>query len=847
MKIECVLPSNSPVQPLRRCNIKDVPSLLCSVRKSASTVSLTSRARKVSTTPFSVTMHNWRLLLLALLAAAQPWPSESFTDRTLIDGRCSDGPLQQRDTRDSTHGARKLDQDHRLSREVVRDGRLDFQLYEARDSRVASVDRRLVDDRSARDSTRLTGSSFQVQDRVGADSRIAREVDARRVRNVRDRLREVSRERSSRYARDVRQDGRNSRESRQNELRYHRLFNDERITTRALREERNRVFTQYSRNTEDRPEVTRARHEVARRSLSRDALRSQFERIEARDQRMNMRGESRRVLQERRSLDRVLDATERRDIDSIRLSRTNSQRRVAEDDRRFVRDARNNARREVMERSEISSMERSSELRQSLNRETRRVNNRDLSRERFSEARVADERRSRSLELRAIHRERMESRNNDREVRAFSRDARTAETQRRDTRRSMDRDSEIRVQRSTRVIRSDVEARAVDSRRINEREIRDSLRSMDRRQIRSNERLDLARERRAVTDRLTRSADRTPVVRSSDSRLSSEPERIREIIRTESRSTERYDAIRDSRARESRSFTGLQEQRVDTRRATDRRDVNTRDRLSNMPEESRRETRRTVERESRMVREERRDMQSRARLATVRDQRLELTRNSRQTENTREVRNIRDTRRDISREAQRITMRQERLPSDRRAIRSEDSRRMNTRMSGNDRSIDTRENERNMRTSVRDANRRVELANERDSIRDTRIESRRVSRSERMSNADRRVDSRRENERLSRDVSHRDVRTGERRDNQNMRVKREVPDTRFEARNLKSLERGSIDLSGHRNSWDAVNEKGQMESHSAMNWQYLLYTLQGLYLGSVILQMIGASDKNKMR
>ncbi|KAG7312363.1 hypothetical protein JYU34_001852 [Plutella xylostella] len=793
-------------------------------------------------------MHNWRLLLLALLAAAQPGPSESFTDRTLIDGRCSDGPLQQRDTRDSIYGARKLDQDHRLSREVARDGRRESQRYESRDSRVASVERRVVDDRSARDSTRLTLSSFQVQDRVGADSRIAREVDARRVINVPDRIREVSRERSSRYARDVRQDGRSSREARQNELRHHRLFNDERITSRALREERNRVFTQTSRTTEDRPEVTRTRNEVARRSLSRDALRSQLERVEARDQRMNMRGESRRVLQERRSLDREMDATERRNIDSNRLSRTFNQRRVAEDDRRFVRDARDNDRREVMERSERSSMERSTENRQ--NRETRRVNNRDLSRERFSEAaRVADERRSRSLELRAIHRERMESRNNDREARAFSRDARTAETQRRETRRSMERDSEIRDQRSTRLSRSDVETRRVDSRRIHEREIRDGLRSMDRRQIRSNERLDLARERRAVTDRLTRSVDRTPVVRSSDSRLSSEPERIREIRRTESRSTERYDAVRDSRARESRSFTGVHAQRLDTRRATNRRDVNTRDRLSNMPEESRRESRRTVERGSRMVREERSDMQSRARLAIVRDQRLELNRNSRQMENTREVRNVRDdTRSDFSRETNRMTIRQERVPSDRRAIRSEDSRRMNTRMSANDRSIDTRrENERNMRSSARDANRRAELTNERDSIRDTRIESRRVSRSERMSNAERRVDSRRENERLSRDIARREVRTGERRDTHDMRVKREVPETRFEARNLKSLERDSVDLSGRRNSWDAVNEKGQMESHSAMNWQYLLYTLQGLYLGSVILQMIGASDKNKMR
>ncbi|XP_011567254.3 arginine/serine-rich protein PNISR [Plutella xylostella] len=442
----------------------------------------------------------------------------------------------------------------------------------------------------------------------------------------------------------------------------------------------------------------------------------------------------------------------------------------------------------------------------------------------------------------------MESRNNDREVRAFSRDARTAETGRRDTRRSMGRDSEIRDQRSTRLSRSDVETRRVDSRRINEREIRDSLRSMDRRQIRSNERLDLARERRAVTDRLTRSVDRTPVVRSSDSRLSSEPERIREIRRTESRSTERYDAVRDSRARESRLFTGVRAQRVDTRRAIDRRDVNTMDRLSNMPEESRRESRRTVERESRIVREERSDMHSRARLAGVRDQRLDLTRNIHQTENSREVRNIRDTRRDISREAQRTTVRQERLPSDRRDIRSEDSRRMNTRMSGNDRSIDMRRaNERNMRTNTRDANRRVELANERDSIRDTRIESRRVSRSERISNPERRVDSRRENERLSRDVSRREVRTGERRDYQDMRVKREVPETRFEARNLKSLERDTVNLAGHRSSWDAVNEKGQMESRSAMNWQYLFYTLQGLYLGSVILQMIGASDKNKMR
>ncbi|CAG9130582.1 unnamed protein product [Plutella xylostella] len=794
-------------------------------------------------------MHNWRLLLLALLAAAQPGPSESFTDRTLIDGRCSDGPLQQRDTRDSIYGARKLDQDHRLSREVVRDGRRDFQRYEARDTRLTSVERRVVDDRPARDSTRLTGSSFQVQDRVGADSRIAREVDARRVSNVRDRTREVSRERLSRYARDVRQDGRSSRESRQNELRHYRLFNDERISSRALREERNRVFTLSARNTVDRPEVTRARHEVARRSLSRDAFRSQLERIEARDQRMNMRGESRRDLRERRSLDRVLDATERRDIDSIRLSRTFNERRVAEDDRRFVRDARGYARREVMERSERSSMERSSEHRPTQNRETRRVNNRDLNRERFSEARVADERRSRSLELRAIHRERMESRNNDREARAFSRDARTAETQRRDTRRLMERDSEIRDQRSTRLSPSDVETRREDSRRINEREIRDSLRSMDRRQSRSNERLDLARERRAVTDRFTRSAERTPVVRSSDSRLSSEPERIREIRRSESRSTQRYDAVRDSRTRESRSFTGVQAQKVVTRRAIDRREVNTRDRLSNLAQESRRESRRTVERESRMVREERSDMQSRARLATVRDQRLDLTRNTRQTENTREVRNVRDdTRRDTSREAQRMIVRQERLPSDRRAIRSEDSRRMNTRMPANDRSIDTRRgNERNMRTSVRDANRRAELANERDSIRDTRIESRRVSRSERMTNAYRRVDSRRENERLSRDVSRRDVRTDERRDNQDMRVKREVPETRFEARNLKSLERDSIDLSGHRNSWDAVNEKGQMESHTIMNWQYLFYTLQGLYLGCVIVQMIGASDKNKMR
>lgn len=696
-------------------------------------------------------MHNWRLLLLAFLAAFQP--IASLTERSLVNGRqeCSQHH-SRRETRLSIYGTfqnGKPVEERRLNHPESRENRR----HELLSGTTASERRVDFRDREERLSPERIARFDRIQYREIA------QFDRRdsRVSDRDQRSRQVSQERLPRNSRVIRHN-----ERQQPEREFPSLFerrNDEHVGQRsrfsvdARRDSRrNGDFVRGSRRiTESRIELQRERNEVARMEPARhrEETRISMERTRQMDREVSPRRDAR---------------LQQREWSLGRLTRDESQRRSSPLNTRNYNRARSM---EVFSRNSRIDMI-GDETRRFVLRNQFTVNNRDINRDARD---LRDERNFVQREHRAR------------------------------TKRSLIRNSESRSERSTeqniaQTRRFQTKTSEVHRSRVMERRSNENIRSSNSERRLTDATAEVRRSRVARASSLT---DR----RSNDYHFNTEQ---RQSTNLEMRSTEQF---RDFSRSRNLGAMPLE---------TDRRSTGRSSKLHRSRDLESRATERSGElRQSRDT--------ARSRSLEIRSARTEQAaedrREFRQSLRNRKPMEQREIRQSIDRES-RVQTRQERR-SDNSRNNELESRKITNFGSVRSIHLESRRSDRDIRTPDRRERRTVSETRRAESRRVTDRESIRAREIERR---DFRIESsRRSMEQISTrlQMQARDIR--------NLALERDI---------VVSRTRAEVTDKRTRNVWSFAHEKPQVDAKSFLiDWRYLLYTVQGIYLASFLVKLMG--------